>query len=130
MVSKNLLYSQGFGIGVLNQTRMRLGISALRAHLFKYNIIDSPLCTFCNMANETEIHFILHCPTFAAHRTMLLANLVNDIPFEILSSLSEKNLVCLLLKGSDQLDKATNQKVFEQFHIYIKSSKRFEFNQN
>ena len=43
-------------------TRLRLGLSALNAHRFKYNLHDTPYCPHCNTTPETTIHFFFSCP--------------------------------------------------------------------
>ena len=128
-LSKSIpFYKTGLGIGALNHTRLRLGVSGLRSHLFKYNIIESPVCNFCNIAIENEVHYVLHCPTFAAQRNILLSNLINIIPFNVLSSLSEKDLVNLLINGSVDLEPNVIKNVFDHFQNFIVNTKRFEFN--
>ena len=127
MKKENQLYNVGFGIGQTNHTRMRLGLSALRAHLFQYTIVDSPICTFCNMQSETEIHYIFHCPTFAAQRAILLANIVDIMPYGVLAALGERDLAKTLLFGSERLTFQTNCKLFEAFQEFIVNTKRFNF---
>ena len=41
-------------------TRLRLGQSLLKAHLFKIGLCDTPLCE-CGSGNENETHFLLLC---------------------------------------------------------------------
>ena len=38
-------------------TRLRLGLSALNSHRFKYNFIESPKCPTCHAINETTQHY-------------------------------------------------------------------------
>ena len=70
---------------------------------------------------------MLHCPTFAAERNTLLSNLVNIIPFNVLSSLSEKELVNILINGSVNLEPVVINNVFEHFQNFIANTKRFDF---
>jgi hypothetical protein len=126
-IQPNNLYNDGFGIGVINQTRLRLGLSALRAHLFKFNIVDSPMCQFCNISDETIIHFTFHCPTFSSPRALLLMRITETIPFELLVISTERDLVKFLLYGNNTMSDESNRTLFEIYQDYIINSKRFNY---
>ena len=49
-------------------SRIRCGNSDLNANLYRRNLVDSPLCE-CGESEETEIHYLLYCQTYAAART-------------------------------------------------------------
>ena len=53
--------------------QLRVGLSPLPAHKFKHNFSDtlSDTCR-CSSGAESSEHFLLHCPTFNAHRHKLL----------------------------------------------------------
>ncbi len=53
-------------------TRMRIGCSALNAHLY-YNlhVIDSACCP-CGFPNENPRHYFLECPIYTANRNTLM----------------------------------------------------------
>ena len=65
-----------YGIKLL--TRLRLGLSHLRAHKFRHCFQDTvnPLCD-CGNDTETTTHFFLHCPSFHTSRKILLNNIRN-----------------------------------------------------
>ena len=73
--------------GGMHQTRLRLGLSHLMAHLFHYNLIDNPICKFCNMEPETTSHYILRCPTYNAVRVRFLMGLTNLLDRDYIASL-------------------------------------------
>ena len=111
----------------LNHNRLKLGGSGLRNHLFKCNIVESPVCNFCNIEVDNEVHYVLHCPTMAAQHNTLLSKLVDIIPFNVLSSLSEKELLNILIHGSVNLEPVVINSVFEHFQNFIANTKRFDF---
>lgn len=49
--------------------RMRMECSELNSHLFAYHVIPSPECRCGGL--ETNTHYLLECPLFTTHRTML-----------------------------------------------------------
>ena len=49
-------------------TRLRLGLSGLNAHRFKYNLHDSPICSLCNLGPKTITTIFSH-----VQHTILLA---------------------------------------------------------
>ena len=57
-------------------TRLRLGLSHLRYHKFRYNFQDrfNPIC-ICGLEIETTTHFLLHCPLFQSSRLSFLINI-------------------------------------------------------
>ena len=65
-----------YGIKLL--TRLRLGLSHLRDHKFRYCFQHTlnPLYD-CDNDTETIMHFFLHCPSFHAPRQTLLNNIKN-----------------------------------------------------
>ena len=56
-----------YGLKLL--TRLRLGLSHMRYHKFRYNFQDfiNPICA-CGLDIETTTHFLLHCPLFQSAR--------------------------------------------------------------
>ena len=59
----NSTYNINDSKGLTLLTRLRLGLSHLRDHKFRYNFQDcvSPMCS-CGQDIETSTHFLLHCP--------------------------------------------------------------------
>ena len=74
----NKLYSQLNHPCVKYHTQLRMGLSGLRAHLFKYSIVDDPICLQCLLSPETTEHYLLKCHTFAPQQAHLLRHL-NDL---------------------------------------------------
>ena len=60
-------------------TRLRLGLSYLREHKFKYSFQDSlnPLCK-CGAEVESTSYFLLHCPAYNNDRSSLLSTIRNS----------------------------------------------------
>ena len=58
-------------------TRLRLGLSGLNAHRFKYNMHNTPICPYCFLAPEDNKHYFLICPTHTLPRQHFL-NLLNS----------------------------------------------------
>ena len=57
-INTKKIYSKGFGLGKINHTRLRLGLSGLNDHLLSYNLIPSRLCKRCSHSKpETSEHF-------------------------------------------------------------------------
>ena len=58
--------------------RLRLGLSHLREHKFKYSFQDTinPLCN-CGQDIESATHFFLHCPFFINERHTLPSTIRN-----------------------------------------------------
>ena len=111
--------------GIRLITRLRLELSHLREHKFKYNFQNclNPLCS-CGSSIESTSHFLLHCPIFHDKRHTLLSTL-NNIDSKIL----ESNDCCLtqtLLFGSTSFDSETNTLVPNATSGYILSTGRFE----
>jgi hypothetical protein len=56
-------------------TRLRLGLSALNAHRFKYNLIPSPNCNHCQTSSETTKHYFFACQAYQRAQQRLMAGL-------------------------------------------------------
>ena len=111
--------------GIRLITRLRLELSHLREHKFKYNFQNclNPLCS-CGSNIESTSHFLLHCPIFHDKRHTLLSTL-NNIDSKILES-NDSYLTLTLLFGSTSLDSETNTLVLNATIDYILSTERFE----
>ena len=121
----NPLYSLTYTPSHRHHTRLRLKFSQLSQHLFTYNIVESPICPFCELNEETIRHYFLQCPTFGIHRTKLYVAIINILKSDFLCKLTENDLINLLLNGSDSLDFQSNSKIFEAVQVYIEETKRF-----
>jgi hypothetical protein len=64
-------------------SRLRMGLSAINSHRFKYNFIDTPSCNHCHSGDETTIHYFFLCPAYAAQRLEFLNNLDTQLNLDI-----------------------------------------------
>ena len=54
-------------------TRMRLGVSQLKPHRFRFSVVHNDLsCVFCPGVEESELHFILVCPAYQSLREQFI----------------------------------------------------------
>ena len=91
--------------GLTFLTRLRLGLSHLRKHKFKYSFQDSInlLCS-CSLDIESTIHYFLHCALFTIER-YTFKNIISKIGNKLLDS-NESNLMQHLFLGN--LSKGTD----------------------
>jgi hypothetical protein len=127
---KKKLYSKFNGVGAINQTRMRLGLSGLKAQWFEYKHVLLPTCDLCGARREDELHYFLQCRTFAPMRTILLDDVKTlyhqkHIPLDLTRTLVQKKLVSCLLNGDERLSESENIVLFNTVQQFIKASKRF-----
>jgi len=122
----NPLYCIGSGQTHIAHTRLRLGLSPLKDHLFRRNIVDSNICSFCNLEAETSTHFFLRCPTYTLHRIRLLASLTDIFPVNTIPQ-NETDLIKIFLSGSVDVSIDTNTNIFNVVHTYIKATCRFKY---
>ena len=117
------LYKYMLGKSAINHSRLRLGLSALNFHLFKYNLINDMSCPSCSHPKEDTNHFIFVCLTYATLRISLLGGLS-----DLLSTNMYENKTMLenvLLYGTVDLNFDTILSVFKLFQKYIHESERF-----
>ena len=93
--------------GICLTTRLRLGLSHLRKHKFKYSFQD-PLCSCGNDVESTK-HFLLHCPQFANEKPTHLSTLCN-FNYSLLENTSNI-LTQTLLFGNMSLSSSNNSKI-------------------
>ena len=98
----------GCRLGQILHVRLRMNCSALNAHLFIRNLVESPNC-ICGIT-ETVSHFLLDCPRHTTLRQQLLFSLL-DIPETI--SLN------LLMFGAVNLNDEENKAVFKSVQTFI-----------
>ena len=55
-------------------TRLRLGHTRLAAHLFRFNIVDSPNCRFCGIPEDVQ-HMFFTCARLYSFRCRLFADI-------------------------------------------------------
>ena len=120
---RNYVFYIGDRYPSIIHTRLRLGNSALNAHLFSNGCISSPLC-YCGISNETVEHFLLSCPRFAALRVTLLTFAAQKLGKNWLYS-SKTHKIRSLLYGCSHVDFQTNMCLFKAVQMYIIQSARF-----
>ena len=88
-------------------TQLRMELSPLRAHKFKYNFNDTsdPFCSVCESTEDTE-HFLLHCRSFRLLRTDLIQSVSTII--DNFENLPRRSKVKSLLYGDPGLDVTRN----------------------
>ena len=106
--------------GIILIIRLRLELSHLREHKFKYNFQNclNPLCS-CGSSIESTSHFLFHCPIFHDKRHTLLSTLNNN-------DSTDSYLTRTLLFGCTSFDSETNTLVLNATIDYILSTERFE----
>ena len=106
-------------------SRIKLGLSHLRKHIFKHSFQDTlnPICA-CGSDIETPCHHLISCPTFDAERNTLLNN-IRQIAPSILN-LNHSQITHVLLYGDSSLKNETNTEILNSTMNYILSTKRFE----
>ena len=93
--------------GVRLLTRLRLGLSPLPEHKFKYDFQDSlnPICS-CGNDIETLAYFLLHCPHYSHERSTFL-NTIRNINRHIFDR-NDFQITEILLHGDSSLDDKSN----------------------
>ena len=106
-------------------TILRLSLSHLLEHIFKYSFQDSPnpLCK-CGAEVESTSHFLLHCPIYSNDRSSLLSA-IRNIDSKLLE-ITDFSLTQILLYGNPSFDIITNSLILNATIDFILSTKRFE----
>jgi hypothetical protein len=126
----NPLYHHNNSKAAINQTRMRLGLSALSSQRFNYKHIDDPKCNYCNARVEDPCHFFMTCPNFALHRPELMINACGilfkyDIQVDFRKQRFRNFFIETILGGSTVLTPADNKALMNLCQNYIRESQRF-----
>ena len=103
-------------------TQMRLGLSSLRDHLFRYCLTDNPFCRSCLGVIETSVHFLFEYKAYEATR-FFLQELSSYLPFFDAYSKDELAMICV--SGSCDLDFDSNFNIINITGQYISASRRF-----
>ena len=118
------LYSHGHGWHTVNHCRLRLGLSHLKHHLFRYNIIQSAHCenVTCDNLPETSSHFLLYCPRYEPQRRSMLKEISKIIfpgtSYITVIALMSDHLCNIILHGSEDLSLEENKKVFADLFLF------------
>ncbi len=123
--SPNPLHMFELGNANIYLTRMRLGLSHLKSHLFTYNLIDSPLCG-CGLEPETVDHYILRCPVFGLARIEMYHRMIDILDDHLMTTLKkDSDIVSLFLHGHPELSHDKNLRIYSMAQTYINKSERF-----
>ncbi len=126
--SPNQLHYFELGDANIYHTRLRLGLSHLKSHLFTYNLIDSPICG-CGLESETVDHYVLRCPVFGLARIEMYHSMVDILDDHLLTTLKkDSDIVNLFLHGHSQLSHDENLRIYAMAQTYINKSERFSSN--
>ena len=63
-------------------TKIQYSCSALMDHLYRYRIVDSPMCA-CHLANESTFHFFWDCPLYDVPRARLIHELTTLAVYDL-----------------------------------------------
>ena len=108
-------YFYGDRVLSILHARLRNKCSALRADLYRANLVNDAYCT-CGYMRESVEHFLLYCNNFRIQRIVMLNELTHlDLPLTL----------DLLLFGNENLDFNDNVLIFSSVHKFIKETKRF-----
>jgi hypothetical protein len=126
----NPLYHHNNNRAAIQQTRMRLGLSALSSQRFDYNHIDNPTCNFCNANMEDPCHYFMTCPSFSLHRPEFMINtcailFLYDIEVDFTVRRFREYFIKTILGGSTVLTLEDNKKLMDICQIFIRESHRF-----
>ena len=105
---------------------LRMNLSPLRAHKYKYNFVDTsdPFCTVCESPEDTE-HYLLYCRSYTLSRATMMRNISNIINFDI-STMPKRRVVSTLLYGMEDLHSDTNLLILNEVVKFIALSKRLD----
>ena len=125
-VTPNPVYGVLNPLGLKYLTRLRVGLSHLRAHKFGHNFSDTfhPFCSCAEVDVESIEHYLLHCPNQVIFRSVLFENLRKII--SLVSLISSKYTCNLLLYGDHIYDTNTNKMIILETIQYLISTKRFD----
>jgi len=107
-------------------TLLRLELSPLRAHKYRYNFEDTsdPLCVVCKATEDTK-HYLLHCKSYRLTRVSLMQEVSSILGFNI-STLPNGRIISILLYGSETLQAEKNLIILNHVTTFIEKSKRLD----
>ena len=105
-------------------TCLRVDHSDLRAHRFrkKFNC-QNPICR-CTSEDESTEHYFLRCQNFLQPRQLLLQKIGSISGLDI-STMTDPDVLSLLLYGNPKLSKEQNFLIIQASIEFIRKSKRF-----
>ena len=112
-------------IGMKYVTRIRLRLSHLREHKFKYTFQDTqnPICN-CGNDVESAIHFFPNCPLYSNEPRRLLNILVKI--YHTLWDNTDFSLTQILLFGNTNFNAIVKTKIINLTTDFVLSIKRFD----
>ena len=125
-VKSRSLYDIHHPRGIKLLTRLRVGLSHLRAHKYAHNFQDTPNPNCLCDLNESETveHFFLFCPNYCSPRKHFFNSLSDHI--SLVSFVNAKKTCDLLLYGDKNLNWNTNREIIKATIEFILMSKRFD----
>ena len=102
-------------------TRLRLGLSALNQHQFKYNFIDSPDCLYCPGLEESTIHYLFKCQTHDLARNQFYQKLYDEMGVD---TQNEQVLLQVILEG-ETINIMNCKKLLSIIYEFFINSNRF-----
>jgi hypothetical protein len=126
----NPLFYHNNSKAAINQSRIRMGLSALSSQRCDYHHIDNPKCLTCNARTEDPAHYFLLCPTYDIARPKFLEGICNilrnsDIKIDFTKKHFNVFIIRTILNGSTILSDIDNKEVMKLTQQYIYESKRF-----
>ena len=123
-ISKNRVYNCHNPKGIKLLIRLRVGLSHLPEHKFKYSFQDTPnpICN-CGKDIEPTSHYLLHCPDYLEERKTLLNTISCIVPN--IFNFNNDQLTEILLYGKEDLDNINNTSILDATINYLIETKRF-----
>jgi hypothetical protein len=115
------LYYYGKRWPGVHHARMRMGCSKLNFDLCCNLYVQENKSCQCGWFRENAIHYICYCPLYVRERTILL-NKLEGLGIKSINGVPDHNT---LLFGDKSIKKRTMLEIFNLFHNYITSTKRF-----
>ena len=102
-------------------------MSGLNAHRKKYHFINNSSCPRCNQRLEDSSHYLLVCPSFAAQREAMIAEITRVLPYtqQLFGNPTRKKLKTLaeiIINGTRE--KETDRLIFKTTANFILRTKR------
>ena len=104
-------------------TRLRVNFSHQREHIFRHNFLDTinHLCSCNNLEIESINHYLLQFPFYTHFRKTLLDNIADIMGIPL--TLTDDNLIRLILYGDDNLSTKLNTSILKYTIIFLKHPK-------
>ena len=120
------VYDVNDNLGLVLLTRLRVGFSHLREHMFRHNFADinDPFCLCRTNAIETTEQYLLYCHNLYLHKNALFDNLhrkgINLLPYK------SCHLTRILPYSDRKFNIELNRIILNSVIRFLLTSKRFE----